>query len=173
MICALFHFFKTFKCSVFKNSVFIGTASVVITNDLTTNLNYTLVINNGNQVFKYNEAGVAPNSSSLKNPIEILPLSFTLYDKDGKEVDQSTIESNNVFWTLPLIHTLVKTSSLYQNVFEETEEYVTYYGYKDLNFDISNQYSISKSNNDIDLKVIYQGQTITAKTNLTFTKNWK
>ena len=163
-------FFKTFKCSVFKNSVFIGTASVVITNDLTTNLNYTLVINNGNQVFKYNEAGVAPNSSSLKNPIEILPLSFTLYDKDGKEVDQSTIESNNVFWTLPLIHTLVKTSSLYQNVFEETEEYVTYYGYKDLNFDISNQYSISKSNNDIDLKVIYQGQTITAKTNLTFTK---
>lgn len=103
-------FFKTFKCSVFRNSVFIGTASVVITNDLTTNLNYTLVINNGNQVFKYNEAGVAPNSSSLKNPIEILPLSFTLYDKDGKEVDQSTIESNNVFWTLPLIHTLVKKS---------------------------------------------------------------
>ena len=163
-------FFKTFKCSVFKNSVFIGTASVVITNDLTTNLNYTLVINNGNQVFKYNEAGVAPNSSSLKNPIEILPLSFTLYDKDGKEVDHSTIESNNVFWTLPLIHTLVKTSSLYQNVFEETEEYITYYGYKDFNFNISNQYSISKSNNDIDLKVIYQGQTITAKTNLTFTK---
>ena len=163
-------FFKTFKCSVFKNSVFIGTASVVITNDLTTNLNYTLVINNGNQVFKYNEAGVAPNSSSLKNPIEILPLSFTLYDKDGKEVDQSTIESNNVFWTLPSIHTLIKKSSLYQNVFEEAEEYVTYYGYKDFNFDINGQYSISKSNNDIDLKIIYQGQTITAKTNLTFTK---
>ena len=162
-------YFTTYKCSVLKDGVSIGTASIVITNDIISNLSYSLVINNGNQVFKYNEAGTAPNNPSITNPIEILPLSFTLYDKDGKEVSQSLIDKRNVYWTVPMQYTLIEEPTKYE-IYKETNDYIEYTGTKTFNFDIHQTFKPTHENNNIQLKVNYQDKVITASTNLTFIK---
>ena len=88
--------FTTYKCSVFKSGVNIGTASIIISNSLNSENNYTLTINNSNQVFKYNEDGLAPSCKALMKPISILPLSFTLYDKEGKSINVNSIGASNI-----------------------------------------------------------------------------
>ena len=162
-------YFTTYKCSVFRNDVFIGTTSITIINDITSNLTYSLVINNGDQVFKYNEAGIAPNSESLENPMPILPLSFTLYDKDGKEIKQSLIEPQNVYWTVPLQHTLIEEPTEYQ-VYKTTNDYVELNNTRELAFNIHNTFRATHENNIINLTVKYKGHTISASTNFTFIK---
>lgn len=162
-------YFSTYKCSVLRNGVQIGTASIVLTNDIVSNLSYSLVINNGNQVFKYNEAGVAPNSESVANPIEVLPLSFTLYDKDGKEINQSLIDKRNIYWTVPMQYTLIEEPTNYE-VYKETDDYIEYTGTKTFNFNIHPTFKSTHENNNIQLKVNYQDNVITASTNLTFIK---
>jgi hypothetical protein len=90
--------FATFICAVYKNNVYIGKGKIKITNELNTQDNsYTLVINNGNQIFKYNEDGISPASKALENPQEIYPLSFTLYDEKGNEIDNASIDAKKVF----------------------------------------------------------------------------
>ena len=55
-----------------------------------------LIINNGTQTFKYDEAGVSPASDSLDNPQIILPLSFTVYDNLGQPIDSAIIANNKL-----------------------------------------------------------------------------
>ena len=88
--------FSTYKCSVYHNGIYIGTASIVIRNDLDKKDAYTLIINNGTQTFKYDEAGVSPASDSLDNPQVILPLSFTVYDNLGNAIDSDVIEKSKI-----------------------------------------------------------------------------
>ena len=62
--------FATYKCSVFRDDVFIGTSSIVITNSLENADYYNIVINNGTQVYKYNADGVYPlNTDTLYGPV--------------------------------------------------------------------------------------------------------
>ena len=84
--------FSTYKCSVYHNGIYIGTASIVIRNDLDKKDAYTLIINNGTQTFKYDEAGISPTSDSLDNPQTILPLSFTVYDNLGNALADDIID---------------------------------------------------------------------------------
>jgi hypothetical protein len=88
--------FATYKCSVYKNGVYIGTSSITIKNDLNKKDAYTLVINNGSQTFKYNEAGVSPASTSLDNPQIILPLSFTVFDNLGNAIEDDVINKCSI-----------------------------------------------------------------------------
>jgi hypothetical protein len=127
------------------------------------------VINNGNQVFKYNEAGVAPNNSSAIDPISILPLTFTLYDKDGKEVDISSIDINKIFWKVPMQHTMLETENIY-DLYQEDNNFKEFYKTLDFNFNIHPTYIPTHINNTIQLAIEYKGNIITASTNFTFIK---
>ena len=161
--------YAIYKCSVFKNTILLGVATFKIVNDITTNISYNLVINNGNQVFKYNEAGVAPNSDSAIEPVEILPLTFTLYDKDGKEVDKSFIGLDNISWKAPLQHTMIEETDLYE-IKEETDDYIEYYRTQTFDFNIRSTYVATHKNNNIQLTVKYKDNIITAITDFTFIK---
>ena len=78
--------FATFVYSIYKeysggDIVYLGKVKIKITNDLNTDDNsYTLVINHGNQIFKYNGDENSSVSKFLENLQEIYPLSFTLYN---------------------------------------------------------------------------------------------
>ena len=161
--------YAIYKCAVFRHDVSLGVTTFKIVNDLTTNISYNLVINNGNQVFKYNEAGVAPNSSSAIEPVDILPLTFTLYDKDGKEVDKSLIGLSNISWKAPLQHTMIEETDLYE-IKEETDDYVEYYKTQTFDFNIRPSYVSTHKNNNIQLIVKYKDNIITATTDFTFIK---
>lgn len=162
--------FSTYKCSVYKNGIFIGTASIIITNSLQNENAYTLVINNGNQVFKYNEQGIAPTNPALENPVTILPLSFTLYDNKGQKVNYNAIGGKNVFWSVPSRNSLINISTVHGNPTTSNENTDTYTEYEELNFDIDTQYDVKRDNNEIQLTVNYKDKVLSAKTNFTFTK---
>lgn len=162
--------FTSYRCSVFRNGISIGTASIIISNNLKNENNYSVVINNGSQVFKYNEQGIAPNNKSLENPITVLPLTFTVYDNEGREVSAEAIGLQNVYWTVPYDKTLISSANL-NNYIEEYNGMRVYNNLAELNFGLATKYSVNNDNNTIQLKINYKdGRVLTAQTNFTFTK---
>ena len=166
--------YSTFKCSAYQGDNFIGTASITLTNSFESDVeielsDYSLIINNSNQIFQYDENGVSPASRGLSNPQTILPLSFTLYNKLGSEVSLSDISENNITWKLPADNTMLTSASV-NGTPSIDDEYEVYTGLKQFVFEIRNTYSAQKRNNDIILQVKHDDHIITAKTTLTFVK---
>ena len=160
--------FSTYKCSVYHNGIYIGTASIVIRNDLDKKDVYTLIINNGTQTFKYDEAGVSPASDSLDNPQIILPLSFTVYDNLGNAIDSDIIEKSKIKWTVPIDNTMLKVSDVYDWIIQD--DYKTVEDEMSIQYTIRDKYDIKKSNNTIKLTVDYKGMNLVAETDFTFVK---
>jgi len=73
---------------------------------------YSLNINNGIQIFQYDEKGNSPFTKEIdRKPLEnIPPLGFTLLDKDGNKVSYSQITKDGngyVKWLFPAYDTLL------------------------------------------------------------------
>lgn len=166
--------FSIFSCAVYdSNDVYLGKGKIEIVNDINAGPNaYTLVVNNGDQVFKYNEQGVSPTSKSLENPQEIYPLSFTLYDENGLEINNDLISANDVSWTVPTTDTMINVSDVHGNPSEidTLNETKTYTGYKELYFTIPVLFSANKTRNTVELKVKYKNKIVIIKKELTFIK---
>lgn len=166
--------FATFICAVYNsNDEYIGKGSIKIENDLNTGDNsYTLIINHGDQVFKYNGDGISPISKSLDNPQELYPLSFVLYDEKGNEISNEAIKANDVSWTVPTTNTMIKVSAVHGNPSSKDDytETATYTGYKSFNFEIPVLYSVNKTRNTIKLRVKYKNKIVIANTELMFVK---
>ena len=148
--------FKTFSCTVSDtNDNPIGTDSIKIVNKGGSTDPYVLVLNNGAQVFNYSQDGVSPCESSNENPYIIPELTFTVYNSKGREIPLSAIRAADVEWIIPTQDTMITNPVI---------------GKKSLSYGIQKRYSISKTNNNIELKVTYDNYTMMAKTNFTFTK---
>ena len=162
--------FSTIKCSVFYKDNYLGTAKIILTNSLEIDkLGYSLVINNGTQLFKYNEQGISPASGSLESPILIQDLSFTLFDKNGEEL---AVEDCVAKWTYPKKNTMIKYPSkdIYNLIIEETEEKIIYGNYPNISYSIENLYDVNKTENVIQLEIEYKSMIFNAETNFTFIK---
>ena len=161
--------FKTFKCSVYNGELYLGTASITLTNSLQKKDEYKLIINNGTQVFKYNEAGVSPTSPSLVTPMILQPLSFTLFDPAGIEVDTAAIDLNQVEWHIPQEDTMISASTQYGKPTIVDGKGV-YYNIAEFNYEIANRFSIDKDDNNIQLIINYKDVLLSAETNFSFIK---
>lgn len=161
--------FKTFKCSVYNGELYLGTASITLTNSLQKKDEYKLVINNGTQVFKYNEAGVSPTSPSLVTPMVLQPLSFTLFDPAGIEVDTAAIDLNQVEWHVPQEDTMISASTQYEEPTIVDGKGV-YYNIAEFNYEIANRFNIDKDDNNIQLMMNYKDVLLSAETNFSFIK---
>ena len=163
--------FSEYKCSVTYNNIHLGTASIVITNSLNAEGVYSIVINNGSQVYKYNENGISPASRSLDNPIDIPALSFTIYDNLGQQIDDEVTRHCNIKWIVPSSNTLLEISNSYEasevDLINETK---TYSNLMSFSYGITDKYSIEKTRNNIKLIVDYKGMNLVASTNFTFAK---
>lgn len=155
--------FSTFICTAMdENSNVLGTQEITLINKKTSNGGYSLVINNGTQVFNYNEEGISPCED--QNIKYVIPeLTFTLYNEKGEEVNQNYINVNNIKWFFPN-----KENSLLTHNYDNTP--LDFYNQKTFSYGISKKYFSNKQQNDIKLEVTYNGYTLNAKTNLTFTK---
>ena len=150
--------FAIYKCSVYHKGVYIGTSSITLLNTFENQNNYSLIINNGNQVFKYNEAGITPINNTLENPFQIPELTFTLYNNLGEVIDNENIKSEDIVWQLPQENnTLIDTIEISRDN-------------KTLVYNIKKKYDIRKQDNNIKLTVKYKDISITTITNFTFIK---
>lgn len=165
---------RTFKCTVVnENGILLGTPSITLENTLSGEDLYSLVINNGTQVFQYNENGVAPNSKSLDSPQEILPLSFAIYDNLGQPIQEDILENINncrIKWEFPKTNTMLVDSQENGLDFDEDENYRYYDDKPTLFYNISQRYYIQKQRNQIKLTVRYKGLSLSTETSFTFAK---
>lgn len=160
--------FSTYKCSVYKSGIFIGTASIIITNSESTDGNYTLIIDNGNQVFKYNENGISPANGSVKNPIIVMPLGFTLYDDKGQKINHNVVK--NIEWKVPGTDTLISVSNSHTSPTKNADGTLSYFNVPELNFNIRENYNAAYDKNEVQLIITHNDKVVSAKTNLTFVK---
>lgn len=168
---------KTYKCAVYYirngNKTFLGSASITLTNSLSTEGLYTLVINNGIQTFKYNENGISPASKSLEKPITLQALTFTIYNNLGQPIDDEVVRHCKIKWIVPSKNTMLKISSDYNNVKKDEDlinNTTTYNNITTLTYSIEDKYSVNKVRNNIQLAVEYKEMNLIAETNFTFVK---
>lgn len=162
--------FNTFKCSVSIDGRKIGVGSIVLKNSLEGASAYSLIIDNGDQVFKYNENGISPANDSNKDPIIIFPLSFTLFDDMGNEVPHIAIRGSNIKWTIPTKNTMISILSSYGEPIEKNEDFMVYSNLYEIGFNIDTKYNVRNINNTIELEIIYKDKVLKATTDFTFLK---
>ena len=170
--------FGTFKCSVFKQEdqeqVYLGTAAITLTNSLTEQGEYSVVINNGSVVFQYDEEGDAPTSSNSTVQQVIKALTFTVYDNLGNAIDDEVIQKNSQWWwEFPTENTMLTELNQQTEVQEEQNEdaeFKKYFNLPSLMYGISNKYRVQYQNNQIKLVVKYKDIVLSAITNFTFVK---
>ena len=170
--------FATFVCSVYRettggDTVYLGKGKIKITNDLNTDDNsYTLVINHGNQIFKYDGDGNSPASKILENPQEIYPFSFTLYDEKGNEINNDAIDAKNVSWTVPTSNTMINVSAVHGNPtsIDEINQTKTYTEYKELFFEIPSVYNSNNIRNTVQLEIKYKNKIVRGNAEPVFLK---
>lgn len=164
--------YNIIKCSVLnENDDYIGTVSFEIKNNQT-QISNSLILNNGNQIYQYNESGVSPTDSSNENPLKIKVLSFNFYTNTGESISFSSVVNNGfIKWKIPLENTLIQCG-LEEESEETIENGIRYKVYKNIN---SLTYSLKQiyketQNNDIILEILYKNESYYAKTNFTFLK---
>lgn len=162
--------YSLYKCIVSYKNNKIGKAEVTIKNSLEGGYAYTAIINNGNQIFKYDEKGISPASEAANMPIIIQPLDFTVYDDNGAEVPQSAIGNQNVEWWVPAESTMINVLNSYGAPERIEDGYKIYSNTYSIGFDILKTYNPNNNNNTILLKVFYKDKKLIAKTNFSFLK---
>ena len=164
--------FSTFVCTVSDiNSNVIGSKEITLINDLTSNGGYSLIINNGKQSFNYNEQGISPCKNEKINYV-IPELSFTLLNEKGQEVDQNEIKPDNIKWVFPDKNNslLIHRERENEQRIPQTDYTIIYPKARVFTYEISDKYFSNKNDNDIELRVTYNGYTLTAKTDFLFSK---
>ena len=168
-------------CAVQDGDTYIGTGSITLYNKLELQGSYSLSIDNGTQVFQYDNKGNSPTSEQLEKPLELKPLTFTLLDNTGKEISYEEIINNGyVKWLLSKEDdTLLKTSLQPKEnpliyVGQDKEFYnqgYNIYQNKTFPFSIAERYDKNKKNNDIRLVVKYKDLYFEAYSDFTFPKD--
>lgn len=117
---------------------------------------FTLIINGGNQVFKYDANGDSPAIQSSTSPQEIQPLSITLLDPYGNEIDNEDLQ---IDWYVPGSG----ANSLLKNI-QILED-------KTITFEIADKYDYTALDNIIKVEVHYDNTLIKGQTNFFFLKD--
>ena len=156
-----------------KNQVtYLGTDSITLTNVNQLAETYELIIQNGTQVFKYDNNGISPASEALQEPLEIKPLSFVFSDPDGMEIPYDVLQSSGAIieWYVPKEDsgTLLRCDS---PVSRTAADFNVYQNSGFLSFSIADTYNGESYLNYIRLHVHYKDMDFNAYTNFTFAKD--
>ena len=163
--------FSTYKVSVYYKEKYIGTSSIILTNSLDIEDAYSLVIENGSQVFKYNEAGISPTSKAIDNPMTLQPLTFKVYDNLGNAIEDDIIRNAKIKWIIHKKNSLLNIPNTYDEykISEDANE-IIYEKLMGISYTIANKYNLRSTNNNIKLQIDYKGMSLTSKTDFTFVK---
>lgn len=166
--------FSTYQCSVYYGDLYLGTQSIVINNSLESEGVYSLIINNGSMVYKYDTRGVSPTSSAVDNPIDIKALTITAYDNNGEEIDADIIKHCTIEWYIPNSDTMLQAPSSYEGykISSTLDGYDCYSGldFNTFTYAIASRYDETKTNNTIYVKLYYKDMILSAETSFTFVK---
>lgn len=161
----------TFNCHVWKieeeSEKDFGETSIILKNQGHPQISsYRLVLENGDQVFQYDEYGNPPNSPKLKSPQEIKPIIPHLLNPAGVEVAN---KNYRVQWTLPIEDTLIVPNATLQLNPSDGNK-ISLDTNLQCSFGIAQSYNEDNLNNQILCKVILNDEVIQAATDFYFGK---
>ena len=163
----------------------LETKEIILSNVEGSDIKYNLEIENGNQVFMYDEGGIAPTvrSSSTDSTVTIRPLSYKLYDQTGELIFDSDGENSELVvtltkpkWSFYTKATLLTTKyspdlSTQYIVDPDIDSRATLLNAAKFYYDIEKEFNVNyKERSNIELSITYEGATYTASTNFTFAK---
>lgn len=127
---------------------------------------YRIYIENGDQVFQYDEYGVAPTNEKNKNPLKVLPLKAKLYSPAQVEIQDTNYV---VEWIFPIENTMIisPAEGLIEN--PSTKLVQMYRGYG-CDFDIAPLYNLDNYNNQITCHIHFGDKDLYKDTNFYFGK---
>lgn len=161
----------TFNCKVCEvngtSKKFIGESEIILKNEGTPQIGgYRIVLENGDQVFQYDEYGNAPNSEKLKSPLEIKTVIPHLYTPGGIEVANKNFK---VEWTFPVEETMIVPSNdLKPNPADGLR--LSLDTNSQCSFDITKLYNEDHLNNQILCKIKFGEQILQKETDFYFGK---
>lgn len=179
--CTVWELSKDNETDEIKKIKNCGTGFITLVNESETKHGYTLIINNGTKVFKYDEYGVSPTSVS-KAPSDRMvleTLTFDIYNELGQKInltDEEKIRACKIKWVFPKNNTLLTTAEnlINDNLINVTtntsEKRKILQKKATFTYGIENWYNEWKKNNNIQLEIDYLDQHLVASTNFTFTK---
>ena len=153
----------------------IGTAKLVVTTTVLSNLNLT--INGDNVVYKYDSDGDSPAGTAYDGPTtskvtSITPLTYSLYKSDGSEFTEDEYRYVKYTWKVPkttigmfTLDGITATSEDDNYYYVSGKGHTIYLTYK-----IANRFSVSKSKEAINLTIEFNGQEISKSAVITFLK---
>ena len=140
----------------------VGSASLSFVNqDSEIFSDYRIVIENGDQVFQYDEYGKSPCSESKKDPVVVQPLKAKLFTPSGLEVENSNY---TVEWIFPIEDSMLSTSDTL-SLNPATKVVELHKGYE-LTFNIADLYNPDAYNNQITCHIAFNGKDYYKDTNL-------
>lgn len=166
--------FERYCCTIFGDNLNIGTGFITLINsDNLDDGGYSLTIDHGEQLFKYNEAGVSPTSISLDTPQQIYTLEAILRNGLGELEDLDTVTT--IKWYFPKKNTmLVRKHTEELDFWDEISDEDYYITAADklasLDFDIVDSYKYNATNNQIKLYINFNGITYYTTTSFIFLK---
>ena len=157
----------------------IGTESVMITTS--TDFAYNLIINNANQLYKYDSDGDSPAGTAYDGPstskvTSIPALTYTIRKANGEELTNEEYCYVKYCWMVPKESMYVITKQSGTGTYKEDDAYYYFEGYDtykhtaSLSYDIAKRFNLVKSKAQIILKVEFQGNTIEREISITFMK---
>ena len=150
--------FNIFSCTVIDlEGEVVDSAQITLVNKKTSDGGFSLIINNGKQVFSYDEQGVSPCKNKLINYV-IPELSFTLYDRQGQKVDLDTVDATNITWSF-----VNNSVGILKNLTTDSKKLTAIY-------EIRDYYLTGAEGANINLEINYAGYRLSAITDFTFTK---
>lgn len=145
----------------------LGKTELTLNNFKILNANsYRIWIENGDQVFQYDEYGNAPNVDKYKDPIEVLPLKVHLFAPNNIEVQNSSFRTR---WYFPTEETLIIYDRSNAEVDPETQ-YTNMFRGSEVIFNIEKMYNYNFTNNQIRCQIDFNDRTLYAETDFIFTK---
>lgn len=165
--------FERYCCTVYGDNLNIGSGFITLINsDTLDDGGYTLNIGYGDQLFKYNEAGMAPNSESLEIPQQIYDLETNFYNGLGELEDLTNVTT--IKWYFPKENTLLVRKHVDEPDFwddTEPDYYITKAEKLErLDFDITDSFNYNADNNQIKLYIEFNGVTYHTTTSFVFLK---
>lgn len=139
----------------------VGSASLTFTNqDSDIVSDYRIVIENGDQIFQYDEYGKSPCSETKKDPITVQPLKAKLFTPSGIEVENANY---TVEWIFPIENTMLSTED--HLVLNPITKVVQNHNGYELTFKIADLYDPDAYDNQITCHISFNGKDYYKDTN--------
>ena len=159
------------------NQVIAGTSSIQL---LTTpEAVYTIKVENGDKLYKYDADGDSPRIADYDGPLSsaiknIPPISLTLFKPDGTEFTEDEYSVTTIEWLIP-VDSMYKLTSAQKTDPASNPGYYTikgsYNNYKTLSYDIANSYNVKKLDNTILIRAYFKSNMATNVANIRFLKD--